>query len=283
MLLKAMPSTIDIRDIPDQVFERIRRILKCQTGIQLMGYKDGCIKRRLAVRIRATGCSSAEEYADFLRSEKSEPVTLIKTLTIHVSKFFRNPSTFAKIRDEILPSLFSLCIREGREKLEIRSIGCAGGEEPYTLALILRDAFAAEMMQVPVAISGIDIDSEVVRSARRAVYEPESVEEVPSILRKRYFRVRDGRYHLVQEVKDMVAFLHENLLDPATKQPSDLIVCRNVLIYFERDHQEVIVKGFAGALRSGGVLVMGKTETMVGDARGLFRTECAEERIYRKL
>lgn len=265
------------------MFDRIRLILKNMTGIHLKGYKDACIRRRLAVRIRATGCSSAEEYAEFLLNDKSEPVALIKTLTIHVSKFFRNPSTFDKIRDEILPSLFSLCILQGRENLDIRSIGCACGEEPYSLALILRDSFAEEMSQVSVSISGFDIDSDVLRVACSAVYEPESVEEIPPDLRKRYFRVRDGKYHLLREARDMVAFHHENLLNPATRPPSDLIICRNVLIYFERDQQESIVRGFAAALRPGGVLVLGKTETMMGEARGLFRTECAVERIYRKI
>jgi chemotaxis protein methyltransferase CheR len=272
----------DFSEIAESDFERIRRILKTLTGIHLSCYKDACIRRRLAARIRAVGCETAEKYADFLLWDKAEPVQLMKTLTIHVSKFFRNPDTFQKIRDKVFPALFSACRQDGREELRISSVGCACGEEPYTLALILRDSFAGELSRIRVSISATDIDSHVLRAAARGIYFPESLEETPPSIRDRYFRMKEGLYHLLPEIRDMVDFCHDDLVRSESLQECDLVLCRNVLIYFERSHQESILRGLAASLRTGGFLVLGKTESLVEASRRLFRTECPVERIYRK-
>lgn len=281
--LKTRRRSDDSGDIPDPGFERIRRILRTLTGFHLLSYKDACIRRRLAVRMRAVGCATAEEYADLLMRDRSEPGALIETLTIHVSRFFRNPATFDKIRDEILPTLFARSVNEGRRPLGIRSIGCSTGEEPYTLALIVRDSFAREMSAAGVSITASDVDPRVLRSAARGVYEPDRVEGVPPRLLDRYFRRREDGWHLVPEIRNMVEFRQEDLLRSASGPECDLILCRNVLIYFDRFHQEAILNGFAESLPSGGVLVLGKTETLLARARGRFRALCPVERIYRKI
>lgn len=281
--LKTLPKRENSGELSGPAFERIRRILKTFTGFHLQYYKDACIKRRLAARIRSVGCATAEDYADLLMRDKAEPDALIKTLTIHVSKFFRNPGTFEKLRTEVLPSLFSQCIAEGRDSLNIWSVGCAGGEEPYTLALVLRDSFAREMSRVSASITASDIDPAVLRFAGRAIYEPESLEDTPQAIRERFFTLRDGKYHLEPEIRDMVGFQRDDLLRPAARAECDLILCRNVLIYFDRSHQETILNGIADALRRGGTLVLGKTETLLASSRAMFRTVCPVERIYRKI
>ncbi len=277
-----MDNRHDFRDITEPEFERIRRILKTLTGIHLSCYKDACIRRRLAVRIRASGCATGEEYADRLLRDPSEPAQLMKTLTIHVSRFFRNPDTFQKIRDAVFPSLFSLCRQQGRESLTIRSVGCACGEEPYTLALILRHYLYDELSRYTVSISASDIDSQVLETARQGVYFPESLEDTPETIRRLYFRKREGRCHLVPEIRGMVEFHQDDLVHSAGMRECDLILCRNVLIYFERRHQEDILRGFADSLHPGGFLVLGKTESLAEGSRGLFQADFPVERIYRK-
>jgi len=279
---RGTPLRNDDAEISDQAYEKIRRILKTLAGFQLLGYKDACIRRRISARIRATGCASSREYIDLLLKNRSEPAQLIKTLTIHVSKFFRNQDTFKKLRDEIFPGLFSHCLREGRESLTIQSIGCAGGEEPYSLALILRDSFAHEITRVKVAIHAMDIDEEVLRVAAEASYEPDRMEEAPPAIRERFFTFQDGKYRLSHEIRNMVSFRCQDMLRPVPVECCDLILCRNVLIYFERGHQEALLKRFAASLRTGGVLVLGKTENLMGEVRELFQTLCPVERIYRK-
>lgn len=269
-------------DIPDQAYDRICRILKTLGGFQLHGYKNACIKRRISARIRSTGYASAMEYADFLLHSRSEPAQLIKMLTIHVSKFFRNQDTFHKLRDEIFPSLFSGCLQEGRTHLDIQSIGCASGEEPYSLALILHNSFAHEMSQVKVSIRAMDIDREVLRAAAEAAYEVERLGEAPAAITKRYFTLQDDKYRLVPEIRSMVTFHCQDMLHPEPLEECDLILCRNVLIYLERSHQEALLKRFAESLRPGGILVLGKTENLMGEVRELYQTLCPVERIYRK-
>jgi len=215
--------------------------------------------------------------------DKAESARLIKTLTIHVSRFFRNPDVFAKIRQHVLPELFSFRATQGRERLQISSAGCARGEEPYTIALILRDAFADEMSGTMVSILATDIDSESLRDANKGVYAPESLEDTPKALMKRFFRLRDGRYHILPEIREMVEFRQSDLAGTACQPECDLIICRNVLIYFERRRQEAILRGFAESLRSGGFLALGKTETLPRGVRDLFHAEHPVERIYRRL
>jgi len=272
----------DPAEIPDPVYDRIRQILKTLAGFQLHGYKNACIKRRISARIRSVGCASAREYQEFLLQNRSEPAELVKTLTIHVSKFFRNPTTFSMLRDEVLPALFSRCIEEGRESLDIRSLGCASGEEPYTMAMILRDSFTQEMTRVPVSINATDIDPEVLRVAAEASYDQDRMDETPAAIRERFFTWQDNSYRLVPEIRNMVSFHYHDMLRPTPLEACDLILCRNVLIYFERGHQEALLKRFAESLRSGGFLVLGKTETLLGEVRDRYQTLCPVERIYRK-
>jgi len=272
----------DRGDIPERSYEKIRRILKAMTGLRLADYKRSCVKRRIAVRMRAVGCETAEEYVEFLLTERAEPAMLAKKLTIHVSKFFRNPSTFAKLKDVVLPALFSRCRLEGRRNISLWSMGCAAGEEPYTLAMVLRDFFAQELSLYNVSIHGTDIDRDILQLADAAVYGAESLDETPPEMRERHFFCTEGKYHLDPRVREMVSFAHHDLLRLPCKDATDLILCRNVLIYFERTAQESVLTSFAGALREGGFLVLGKTETMMGGARALFRPVCQIERIYRK-
>lgn len=270
----------DGSDISSDAFDTILETLKRVRGFNLEIYKNKCIKRRIAIRIRKTGCASAREYGELLLNDAAEPDLLLKVLTIHVSQFFRNPSTFEKLKKEIFPYLFSRCAKEGRDNLAIWSVGCAGGEEPYSVALILKQAFALAMTHTRVSILATDVDSEVIKSAQSGVYREERLLEVPAETRARWFTQEGGTYRLAQEIRDMVTFRQSDLFhfDPAPD--CDLILCRNVLIYLERNHQEKILRLFAESLRPGGVLVLGKAETLVGECRRRFQTICPVERIY---
>jgi chemotaxis protein methyltransferase CheR len=271
----------DGSDISSEAYDTILRILKKLRGFNLDIYKNKCIKRRIAIRIRKTGCASAREYGELLMSDAGEPDLLVKVLTIHVSQFFRNPSTFEKLREEIFPYLFSRCESAGRDSLKLWSVGCAGGEEPYSIALILKESFASPMTRTRVSILATDVDQEVLETAQTGVYREERLVDVPPETRERWFTPEEGNFRLAQEVKDMVTFRRSDLFDIDSLTDSDLILCRNVLIYLERDHQVKILKRFAEALHGGGVLVLGKAETLVGESRRSFQTICPIERIYR--
>ena len=271
----------DLPEISAEAFGTILRVLKSLRDFNLDIYKDKCIKRRIAIRIRKTGCSSATEYGELLMRDAAEPDHLLKVLTIHVSQFFRNPSTFQKLQDDIFPYLFSRCDMDRRDRLKLWSVGCAGGEEPYSAALIIKEYFTDRLALQEIAILGTDVDQEVLETAKKGAYREERLLEVRREIKERWFRATEGKFQLAPEIINMVTFRRSDLSDIGSFPESDLILCRNVLIYLERSHQEKILSGFADALRSGGVLVLGKAETLVGESRRRFQTICPIERIYR--
>jgi chemotaxis protein methyltransferase CheR len=270
-------------EISDEVLDRLRSILKTRKGFNLSLYKDKCIKRRIAKRIRATQSATAEAYCNLLLQDGSELDALLEVLTIHVSEFFRNPATYAKLTNEIFPYLFNLCKKESKNKLNLWSVGCAGGEEPYSLALIMKDTFPEETARVNCSIYATDVSDAVLEVASKGVYGSERLKSLPHLLKSRYFTFCDGYYRLLPEIMELVAFEQSDLYCTGSYPKSDMIMCRNVLIYFEQKQQSRIIEGFVDALPSGGILVLGKSENLLGETRKPFQTICPVERIYRKI
>ncbi len=268
-------------DIADATFQKIASFLKGSRGISIGCYKDKCIKRRIAIRIRATHCISAEEYYELVEHDVTELERLVKVLTIHVSQFFRNAPTFAKLQDEIFPYLFRQRCMARANGLRIWSVGCASGEEPYSIALLLKEYFAAELESVGAAILASDIDAGILALAKLGLFAEDRIQDVPDKIMRRWFSNNSGKFQLAQEIISMVTFRQSDIFDVSSYEEQDLILCRNVLIYFERNQQEIILNSFADALHGGGVLVLGKSETLVGDTRRRFQTICPVERIYR--
>jgi chemotaxis protein methyltransferase CheR len=268
-------------EISAEEFGLIRETLCSLRQFNLDAYKDKCVKRRIAIRVRATHCTSASEYSRLLLAQEGEVDKLLKVLTIHVSQFFRNRSAFDKLRQEIIPYLFSIARQHGRQEVKCWSVGCASGEEPYSLGLLFAAYFAEQTMHIPALIQGTDVDEGTLAAARLGVYTEERLVELPEILRQRYFREEQGKYRLAAEIKRLVSFNRGDLSHAETYQESDLILCRNVLIYFEREQQEQVIRNFARVLRPGGVLVLGKSESLFGESRRHFQTVCPVERIYR--
>ncbi|RNC72312.1 MAG: protein-glutamate O-methyltransferase CheR [Desulfuromonadales bacterium] len=280
-LIPALPEEISF-DFPDGAFARVREILKARRDFDIGSYKDKYMKRRIAIRVRATHAVSVDDYCELLARSDGEQELLLKGLTIHVSQFFRNRPAFEKLREAVFPALFARLRQEGREEVTIWSVGCASGEEPYSLAIILRDSFAEELKKFKVSLVATDIHEGILDVARKGVYGPERLQDIPDGVLDRWFTKVGEKFELAPPIREMVAFRRGDLFDPVSIIESDLILCRNVLIYFERSEQERILNGFALALRTGGVLVLGKAETLVGETRRRFTTLCPVERMYVK-
>lgn len=272
-------ALIESLEIDDDALSEISLILEMRRNFSLSIYKDKCMKRRVAIRMRSCRCLDAAAYCDLLRQSEQELDLLKKTLTIHVSQFFRNPSMFEKLQTAVLPYLFQIATAAG-ERLRFRSLGCAGGEEAYTLGIIVREFFARELLRTPVDIYASDIDADILQAAVRAEYNEERLKDLPGYIRERYFAANGPHLQLSAQIQEMVTFHQQNIMDVGLFEPCRLALCRNTLIYFTRPDQEKILHGIAHILPSGGILVLGKSETLVGDARGLFTTLCPVERIY---
>jgi len=224
------------------------------------------LKRRIAVRMRARGVHTYEDYAKVLDHDAHEYQELLDALTINVTKFFRNPETWTALR----PYLERLA---QRSSLRVWSAGCSSGEEPYTIAVLLAE------LGVPGFVDATDIDRLSLERTRHAKYSDSAFSEMPVALKRRYFQ--DGQP--APAVRDLVNVRpHDLTRHPPPRPPYDLIVCRNVVIYFERQAQERLFQVFVDALAPGGVLLLGKVETLFGPARERLNLVDPRERIYIK-
>lgn len=275
-------TLVDSLEISDDALAEVSLILDMRRNFSMSIYKDKCMKRRVAIRMRSCRCLDAAEYCNLLRQSEQELDLLKKTLTIHVSQFFRNPSMFEKLQTEVLPYLFQQAAA-GRERLKLWSLGCAGGEEAYSLGIILRDSFARELLLTPAEIHALDIDADILQAAIRADYNDDRLKGLPDSTRERYFVQSGSRMQLSTNIREMVTFHQQNIMDIEKLDPCRLVLCRNTLIYFTRPDQEKILHGIAHILPTGGILVLGKSETLVGDVRKYFTTVCPVERIYRRI
>jgi chemotaxis protein methyltransferase CheR len=190
---------------------------------------------------------------------------------------------FETLRTDVIPGLFKARGGETREPLRFWCLGCAGGEEPYTLAILLREHFGAELRHTGTVIVGTDIAPDILQGARQAEYSEDRLKDVSTEIRERYFQRQGTRFVLISEIRKMVTFLQGDITDVGSYQMSDLAFCRNTLIYFTRHDQEKILHGIADCLSTGGILVLGKSESLVGSTRQRFTPVSPVERIYRKI
>ena len=275
-------ALIESLEICDEELAEIGLILEMHRNFSMSVYKDKCMKRRVAIRMRSCRCLDAAAYCNLLRNSEQELDLLKKTLTIHVSQFFRNPSMFEKLQTDIFPYLFHKA-RAECTNLRFWSLGCAGGEEAYSLGIILREFFPREILQTQTEIRASDIDADILQAARQAEYIEDRLKDLPEKIRERYFVASSSRMRLSQDIRNMVTFHQQNIMAVESFEPCQLALCRNTLIYFTRPEQERILRGIAHIMPVGGILVLGKSETLVGDARKLFTNVCQVERIYRRI
>ncbi len=267
----------------DTEFHALMAKITRDRGFRCTSYKDKCLRRRIAVRMRAKGTVSHNEYAGMLDADPREYERLMRSLTINVTKFFRNWDTFSVIQQKVIPALWE----RGERELRVWSAGCASGEEAYSVAILMHQ-YAADRSQQSqldtVSIVGTDIEANCLGAAESAVYGEAALGDTPGELREQYFPEVAGLFTMLPEVRRLVKFQRGDLLQSKPPfQDVHLIVCRNVVIYLEREAQDALFAAFHRLLAPGGFLVLGKVETLLGTARGLFSPVNARERIFRKI
>lgn len=261
-------------------FEQLKAVIEARSGFSCNAYKERCLRRRLAVRMRARGVHRYADYAALLQRDAAELERLLTTVTINVSKFFRNAEVWEAFRREVVPQLFEL----GDPEVRIWSSACASGEEPYSIAISLLEHARAHGLEGRLRrfrILATDIDREILATARRAEYGELALDETPRDIRARWFEA-GPKYRLREEVKRFVQFRPLDLLNDPLPQGQHVIFCRNVTIYFEREFQEELLQKMHAALKPGGFLILGKVETLVGPISRSFVSIANRERIYRK-
>lgn len=223
-----------------------------KTGIDLRKYKRPQMERRLTALRDRHGFRDFAGYFQALTENREMYDEFLDRLTINVSEFFRNANRWDVVMNRIVPELL-----QSKRKLKIWSAACSTGEEPYTLALIL-----AKYLPLPeIEVLATDIDQNAIAKAKQGIYQARSLEAVPEELLQKYFAVRGGgMYEISPDIKRCVKFQQQNLLEDPFGQEFDLIVCRNVIIYFTEQAKDQLYRKFAAALRPGGILFVGSTE-----------------------
>ena len=256
----------------------LKRQIQAQVGFVCDGYKEKCLRRRIAVRMRARGVHTYAAYGRLLQQESPEYERLVDTLTINVSKFFRNPEVWDVVREQVAPALFARV-----PVIRVWSAGTAAGEEAYTAAMLLHDYASAHGHSIHrFRILGTDIDRESLAFARRAEYADFAMTDIDPGVRDRWFE-HDGNYRLKPAARQHVRFDTLDLIRDPYPHGQHLIFCRNVIIYFERAVQETLFQRFHEALAPGGFLVLGKVEALFGSATTMFQAVANRQRVFRRL
>lgn len=282
--LPAVPSSLPLANgdlSPEDAAElsALKQLIAERVGLDCAGYKERCLRRRIAVRMRARGLHRYREYARLLAHDAAEAERLLDAVMINVSKFFRNTEVWDAIRTYVVPWLFEV----DAPHVRLWSAGCAAGEEPYSLAMLLHEY--ATQHDLPLdrfEVLGTDIDQGALATARRAEYGAYALTETADDVRDRWFEQEGSVFRVRPEVRALVRFEQLDLLQDPFPTGLHLVICRNVIIYFERAVQELLFHKFYEALAPGGFLVLGKVETIFGRTAGMFKSVAQRERVFVK-
>ncbi len=265
----------------DEGFARLTGYISTSAGLALGDYKDKCLRRRVAVRMRACGVQTYDEFRALLELSATELQRLTDVLTINVTRFYRNRETWQTVSRRVAPELF-----RGSGLRQIWCAGCASGEEAHTLAMVLAEAAAelghAEWLE-RIVIDATDIDRQSLEKAAAGIYNEAALADVEPALIARWFTgLPEHRFLVDQRLRQRIRVRrHDMLREPAPAPNYDFITCRNVIIYFDRPGQERLMQLFCDALRPGGFLLLGKVETILGPSRHRLELIDARERLYR--
>ncbi|EKD83079.1 MAG: MCP methyltransferase, CheR-type [uncultured bacterium] len=258
-------------------------------GFNFSGYRLSMLERRIGKRLTATHSKDQQSYLLHLQNNPEELDMLLDAITINVSNFFRDPLTFELLADRILPAIVENKVRLNDNTIRVWSAGCAMGEEPYSVAIIIHELLQKERIRISPQIFATDIDGKALKEAEKAAYKASSLENVKHRHLTRYFSQSGKAFQLLPEITGMVTFEQYDMLATRHRVPPvsifgnfDLILCRNLLIYLNTDCQKTVFTKLHHALARNGILILGQAE-----APGLNHQQCFSRivdfsPIYRK-
>ena len=252
-------------------YEQFVAGIKRKTGIDLALYKEAQMKRRLTSLYEKKGFKNFVDFLSALEKDRDLMNEFLDRMTINVSEFYRNGTRWAVLQNKILPKIL-----QTNKRPKIWSAACSTGEEPYSLAMVLSHFMPMSQVQ----ILATDLDENVIQKAKLGLYPERSLAEVPKDIQAKYFEKEGSFYKVKDEVKRTVTFKKHNLLKDTYESNMDLIVCRNVMIYFTEEAKDQIYMNFSKSLRSGGILFVGSTEQIFNPERYGFEVE--DTFFYRK-
>ena len=276
------PDNLSLRynqeDIPSSSLQQIFSILSQRTGTDFSNYKPSTVLRRLEKRIAALQLKHIDAYLKFLESNPSEVDTLFDTILIGVTSFFRDKEAFESLEEYVGKIVQA---KRKTETIRIWVVGCATGEEAYSIAILLHKLLKKYEKECGVQIFATDIDEKAIMKARKGVYPAHTLTEMPKELIEQYFLQKGNDYELIKAIRSMVLFSKHDITNNPPFLKLDMITCRNLLIYFGTNLQKQIMPIFHYALNPHGYMFLGKSET-VGHFSNLFSTIDAKSKIFQQ-
>jgi len=251
-------------------------------GVDFSCYRQNFLLRRLNYRINATKSGSLLGYLNLLKKDNAEFSRFLDTLAINVSEFFRDPDVFEYFRENCLKEIISRKGSFNNRVIRIWSAGCAEGQEAYSLAVLFKEELG-EKNSFSVRIWGTDIDNDTLEKAKKAVYDLKNLKNTDKFMIEKYFvPLPNGLFQLNEEIRQMVKFFQRDLINDPPLKYMDIIFCRNVMIYLSQQQQELLLFKFHNSLTSKGYLVIGKVESIWGNAKEMFTPVATHKKIFQK-
>lgn len=263
----------------EQEWPRLFRLLRTATGVDFRFYKKSTIKRRLARRMAVNKADTLKAYLQILERNRAEMDALFEELLILVTEFFRDSEVFLALREKILPQI--LKAKPADEPIRIWSVGCSTGQEAYSIAISLLECLGEKSSGKTIQIFGTDVSEKAIEKARTGLYSEQEVKAVSKERLRRFFKRVDKDYQVNESLREMCIFARHDLIRDPPFSKLDLLSCRNVLIYFEIALQKRALAAFHYGLRSNGVLLLGKTESL-GAHTELFTVVDRKLKFFRK-
>lgn len=261
----------------DEAMLRIYGTLKQVCGVDFTHYKRSTVVRRIERRMVVTHSSTLSDFASLLEIDEREARALGREILIGVTRFFRDEDAFQKLKYKAIYDILSRTSE--RDTIRVWVAGCSTGEEAYSVAILFREAMEEQNIRRQVKIFSTDVDMQSVETASKGVYSESIADDVSADRLMRFFEIRGDSYHIVNEIRKMIVFAPHNLFTDPPFGKLDLISCRNVMIYFQPVLQKTLFGIFHSALKDGGYLFLGKSES-ANDVSDVFVPVCGTERIY---
>ncbi len=258
----------------EKIFRKIKKI----AGFDPAQYRKTTLLRRMRYRMFKTGCKNYKQYLKYLDEHKEESEMFIESLSINVTDFFRDKKVFDAIRQIVIPSIVKTKQEKQSKNIRIWSIGCATGQEPYSIAILLKEALDGALDEFKIRIFATDMNRKLLDIARDGRYSKEDLMPIKNkLLIKKYF-VKDGKkFTIKKNIRRMVIFMKRNIITEDIVKNCDIVLCRNLMIFFSSPLQKRVLKKIRKALAKDGYLLLGTAER----APDSFYPVCIKEHIYK--
>lgn len=271
------------------IVEDITKELKQRYSVDLNSFNSNLLISKINKRMSSLGISVQQAYLNHFREDPDEATILLQEIGINVSSFFRNPMVYLILEQSILPTILEAKRQKGVSDIRVWCAGCASGEEPYSIAILLHQLLKDVIEQWQIHIFATDIDQKILNKAAKGIFTRDQLLDTKLGICDEYFNYAKNEYKLKPVIRKMVNFSFDDLASPEKIAPAasifgsfDLILCRNVLIYFNASAKKQTVRKFIKTLNSSGYLILGESEWMADNEQSAFMEIDHKNRIYKK-